>query len=421
MVKKFEAWVDQLYEKLDRIYHRWHIIFDILFYVCLVLFFCIALMCDAEKTIRTKVLLKPYMKQLTWILDWYLLPGLAGLTLLFEFKDKKMRLTTFFALYILMLYQLTADKHIVAIIPHCNLFYFGGACLITAAKGRDFKKIGWTYVITASAYMILVTGLAVTGVITDIVVDDSWRLGRHALGMNYPINYVAHWFSILIVYYCVKDGLLKLWDYALGILLIWVGIFLCKAQTSTLLMSVLLLGTLYRQVCIQNGRKRLFRDGKKNPLFLYLAEYSYVIMAAFMIIASLLYMPPVTTLFYKIAPLRTFGDRLGMGRYGLLHYFPSLLGIDYPTSSDPATYFFIDCSYIVVLLKCGIVIFAIVMASLCYMTHRIAKAQQIYWLCLVALFSAAFAMEHHLMEIAFHPFWFMMFTTLRKQERQSDS
>lgn len=410
MIRKFEMAVDRLYDKLDILYHKFHIVFDILFYSCFVLFLTYSVICNTTRKFWGKVLLKPFVEILALRLDWVLLPALAALALLFDFKEKKIRLIAFFSLFILMLYQVTADNQIVWLIPHCNFFYFGGACLVVAAKGRNFRNIAWTYVITAATLMVSITILSVIGIIPDEVVNLAWRSNRHALGMSYAINYSGHWIPIMLVYCYLKNGFMKIWDYIAGIVVLCISLFLCKAMTDSAVMILLLTGTLYRQICYSRGRRRLFADKKKNLVLIRGMEWSFVILAAFMIIGALLYVPPIST-FVQNSVLFTIGDRFKYGRIGLLNFFPSLLGIDYPTSDGP-DYFWIDCSYIRILLKCGVIIFVIVLVTLYAINRKAVKSQQIYALCLMTLIAIVSAMEHHLPELYFDPFLLMLFAVI---------
>lgn len=427
MVKKIEATVDSLYEKLDRLYHNCHIIFDVLFYVSFMAFLLVAILCDCEQTFRMHILLKPYVKQFVLILDHWFLPILAGTALLFEFKEKKMRLIAFFSLYILMLYQVNAEENIIGIIPHCNVYYFGVGCLVVAAKGRDFRRIGWVYVIVHTGFMLLITTLAVMGNIPDLVFEEFGRAGRHSLGMHYPLNYAAHWFSIALIYCYVKDGFMKIWDYVLGIVLGCVCAFVCKAQTSTVLFGILIAGTMFRQVSKRNGRTMPFHwsiNGK--DVLSYVLEYSFVFMAMFMIAGAMLYVPPISSVLKRISVLGTFFSRFEFGRIGLMNYFPSMLGVDYPTSTwngtvKSANYFFIDCSYISMLLGCGIVIFAIVMVVLWYIPHRLRLKHNKYGLFVLAVWAVMCAMEHHILDVSFDPFLLMTFATLSDKMEKSEN
>ena len=417
MVKNLESYINRFLDKINQIYHKYHIVADILFYVCLVIFVVVASVNDMERGCMLKVILNPVVRETVWIMDRKILPLLAILSLLFDFKDKKMRYVAFFSLFVILLYQVTFENEIVGLIPHCNVYLFGVACLVIAAKGRDFRKIGWVYVVAHATFMLLLTALALTGVVPDLIFEEVGRAGRHALGMHYPLNYAAHWFSIALVYCYLKNGFLRIWEYiSLGALFA-VSLFVCKAQTSTVLFALLIAGTLYRQIRYGAGKTGLIEPARVGKLIAGGLKYSFLILAIFMIVGSLLYVPPISTFLSRLTPIQTLFSRFDCARIGLMNYFPSALGIRYPTSTWNGTvrsdhYFFIDSSYVCVLLEQGVVIYLIMMAALWYVLHRMAKARQFYGLCLLALFAAICAMEHHILDVAFDPFLLMTFAAI---------
>lgn len=420
-------------------YRRYHQIADMVFYVFAALFSGISLIRDCVVELWGVALINPFMMRFIFIMDWVILPVLALMTLFLEFKDnRKERMFAIFGLLLLLTFQLDFD-YLVFMDPdmfinhliHGSSFergiwvYFnagtcrwGLACLIVAAKGKDFGKIAWIYVISQTALMLVITALALTGVIPDMVFAEVGRPERHALGLHYPLNYVANWFSIALVYCYLRKGILKIWEYAGLIALLGISVFVCKAQTTSVLFFVLITGTFIRQMGW--GRKLWRRE-----VILKCLQYSFLFFAAFMILASLFYVPPISTALGRIRSLNTFLSRFAFGRTGLMEYFPTLLGVEYPISTWTGTtanedYFFIDCSYIYELLHCGVLVYPLMMALLWYIPHRLYKKRQGYALCILALFACICAMEHHLADASFNIFWFMVFARLDDADQPRD-
>lgn len=412
-------------------YRRYHQIADILFYVFVVSFPGISLIRDCVVEMSRAVLINPFMMRFIFYMDWFFLPILALMSLLLEFKDNRKHLIyAVIGLYLLLIYQLNYDYRLFVsnelfvnhifngssferglwVYFNAGTCRWGLACLVVAAKGRDFRKIAWVYVISQTLLMLMITSLALTGVIPDMVFAEVGRPGRHSLGLHYPLNYVANWFSIALVYCYLRKGILKIWEYAGLIALLAISVFVCKAQTTSVLFFVLIVGTFIRQM---GWGKKLWR----REVLLKCLQYSFLFFAAFMILASLLYVPPISTALGSIRSLSTFFSRFAFGRTGLMEYFPTLFGVEYPISTWTGTvanedYFFIDCSYIYELLHCGVLVYPLMMALLWYIPHRLYKKRQGYALCILALFACICAMEHHLADASFNIFWLMVFARL---------
>ena len=406
MVKKFEASIESALNRLGDWYQRYHVLFDVLYYMCYIAFLVVAILVHAEKTISTAVFFNNYVKQFVLVMDHYLLPGLAICALVFDFKDKRSKYISFFALYILMLYQIEADNRIVAIIPHCSSYYFGVGCLAVAAKGRDFRKIGWIYVGIHAFLMVLITAMALTGIIPDLTFDEQMRANRHSLGMTYPLHYAAHWLSIVVVYNYLKNGFLKWWDYVGIGAIVMICAFLCKAQTTTLLLMVIVAGSILRRIYTAGDKN----ENKQIAIPWRMLEYVYPFMAMVMILLSFACAPLGKTL-EKIPLLQTINSRFVANRVGLKMYFPTALGTFYPSEGPNGEYFF-DTSYVAVLVGCGVVLFLIIMFALWYMMHRMALEKQWYGMFLLALMAISFAMEDRMLNIAINPFWLMLFADI---------
>jgi len=73
-------------------------------------------------------------------------------------------------------------------------------------------------------------------------------------------------------------------------------------------------------------------------------------------------------------------------------------------------YFFLDSSYINILLQYGILVLAMLIALSVWIMFRLMKAQMPERMFILAVVFLCCVMEQHLMEIAYHPFWLMALT-----------
>ncbi|MBR1796690.1 MAG: hypothetical protein IJ757_01555 [Clostridiales bacterium] len=372
---------------------------------------------DVEREFMMSVVTNPIFVVIVFITESFILPIITILTILFEYKGIPIRVVSILVLGIALVFQLVGGYTLLFI----NLSVPVLACLVFSSKGKDFNKIAWVYFVTSVVLMGLVTLLSLSGIIPDLVFNEVGRPNRHSLGMQYPLNYIAHWFSISLVYCYLRNGFLKAWEYLCLFGLLTVSVFVCKAQTSSVLFFVLIIGTLIRQVylfyCRRAEKQLSLRLKKANDMTKRGLQYSFIFFAAFMIIASLLYVPPISTFLDGFRRLSTFTSRFKFGRAGLIVYFPTLLGVNYPVRTWDGThqvenYFFIDSSYIFALLHCGVLLYSIIITSLIVFPRRVYKFGTGYGLCILALFACICAMEHHLTDLSFNIFWLMTFADI---------
>lgn len=414
------------YKRYKDIYQKYKAKIDFIYYICLIIALADAFFHDAEESVKFAVVLNPAYAALYLLFDYLTLPLLAVLSLIFDHKGKASRIICSITMILTLVFQIIGGEALAFV----NLSLFVMTCLVVAAKNRSFTKIAWIFVIVSASLLVLVTVLSILGLIPDLIFEEVGRPNRHSLGMQYPLNYIAHWFSISLVYCYLKRGYLKVWDYAGLLVVLIISMFVCKAQTSSVLFTVLIAGTMLRQLyLIYNKRHSLSLPSgmvKARKRIMWCLQYSFIFFAAFMIIGSILYIPPLSTYLDKISRLGTFFSRFSFGRIGLQNYFPSVLGVNYPINTWDGTnsvenYFFVDCSYIFTLLHCGVILFVIFMSSLVHFPRRLYKLGEGYALCILALFACICAMEHHLTDLGFNIFWLMTFADLGEDNLISKS
>ena len=74
------------------------------------------------------------------------------------------------------------------------------------------------------------------------------------------------------------------------------------------------------------------------------------------------------------------------------------------TTTYNENYFFIDDSYMRILIEYGIIVFIAVLIIILLMSLRMIKKNQIIWFMLLELVCLHSFMEHHLLELAYNPF-----------------
>ncbi|MFC6260626.1 hypothetical protein [Levilactobacillus fujinensis] len=292
-----------------------------------------------------------------------------------------------------LIYQNSGDTSIVVLM----LF------LLSSLNCRSSTVIK-IYFWTALGLIALTIGSALVGIVDNYHYQVNGST-RYAFGFLYSTDFAAHIFYLCLAYVYVRGKRLKKLEFLIPVVLAILVFLLTKAKLDTALLILILLAAMdYRR--LSNTQM------KKFDRWLYLFP---VLMAALSIGASWLF-TPTNTIFVKIDGF--FTHRLAMGHLALYEYpmrwFGQYVfqqgsgGLTFPTGLTTAgtnlSYFFIDSSYIKVLLSFGIVFLGCYLFGLSH-AIRFNVEHQAYLLPLVlVIICISSIIDHHLLDIAYNPF-----------------
>jgi len=144
-----------------------------------------------------------------------------------------------------------------------------------------------------------------------------------------------------------------------------------------------------------------------------LGPYALLLAAILSIAATYLYSPESQILAFVN---KLFTSRLNLGKEGMNSYGISLFGRVVEMNGfggstiAPDNYFFIDCSYVHILLRFGIAFTFILVFSYTYMCMKYKK--DIYFLFAIALVAINCIIAHHLIEVSYNPFAYALLMKL---------
>lgn len=284
------------------------------------------------------------------------------------------------------------------------------AILIIGAKGISFKKIIKAYLtVTVSLLMITVIA-ALTGVIENLVYTQEGRNIRIAFGFGYPTDFAAHIVYIVLAYsYLRREKITYLELAGVGGLGIFVYLF-CQARLNSacllLTMAVLAVYKIRCAYCKKTGTE-IMGTGVSTLLAVV-----PVFCASAMLLLSMFFSPnnKLMLLLDKV-----LSYRLRLGKKGIDLYSFSFLGEWIPMQGNGGSvkeqvhYFFLDSSWLFVILQYGVVLFGIILAVITIVTFKAQKEKDWVLILLVALMAVQCVVEHHLMDMSYNPFlWAMM-------------
>lgn len=294
-------------------------------------------------------------------------------------------------------------------------FIFWIGFLIVGAKGIDFDKILKVYLGISLTFMIVTFSASQYGMIENLQYfnprgDEIYV--RYAYGSAYPTDYAAHWFFIILAVAVLWEKCLKVkgivWISLLTALCVY---FTSNAQTTT----ICLVG--FAGLCVV---ERVFR--KYMPQIEKVLRFVPVVCAGIFLTLAYTFDPEKTWM-SKLDTLLSFRLKLskeGVDTYPIKLFGKNIIEVGLGSSTTGRDYyFFLDDSYVRILLKYGLVLLVVTLVLCMLLSKRASEERRfVLVMALVAIAVHAF-MENRLIDMAFNPMIFAMFATLAPREQTS--
>ena len=291
------------------------------------------------------------------------------------------------------------------------------ALLIAGACGMAFSRIVRTYLIVSVPFMVFTTVMALTGHIQNLVYyqDGHGGAARIAFGIHYPTDYCAHLFFLICCWLWVRGKKISLPETLLLLPAAWFCLHFCGARTTALclvlLCAALLAGIFFSRLASHGLFPQAAAGLSSIPCALALLTVPGTCLASLGL--TWLYDPDVRWM-KRLNDL--LSDRLHFGRIGMDRYPVNLFGHVVVTQGNGGSvsgaqeYFFLDSSYVYILLNLGVLTLIAVMFILC--RAALHEYRQMHWerLCVLSVICLACFMEQHLISIGYHPFLLLMLT-----------
>ena len=298
---------------------------------------------------------------------------------------------------------------------------------IIGAKGVNFRDIiSWYFYLTLILVMTMMT-LSLARIIPNLVYYSASRPTRYALGMLYPSVIAAHDLYLALAYCYLRFGKLNVIDY----LLIISGDVVCMLLTNTKLDFLATLLIIPVMIIAQ----RAYFGKKWSSIIAAFWWMAIPISASIMIFLSYFYNPS-NHLLRKINSL--FSGRLELGRLAFKKYDMNLLGrtiversfagikgqkLNNAGEGLPQNYFYIDSSYMRMLLLWGFLAFIIVIVCLTFIALRSTVRKTFILSAVILVASLNFMFEPHIIQIIYNPFLLALlsnsqFNSLEKENKK---
>lgn len=275
--------------------------------------------------------------------------------------------------------------------------------LIAGANDIDYRKILKVYLIVEIPMTICTMIAGYTGVITNLVYHRGEQV-RMSFGFVYPTDFAAG-IIFMVTAWVVLRQVRCTW-IEIGLIIISVVLFekYCDVRNSEIVMMILSICVVYLKI----RNKLAAKKGKGYIPSLLLKILCLVApygLAGFMILVSRFYRPDIEWM----AKLNTlFSTRLSLGKEVFDRYDIQIWGQDIPMRGNGgstevvADYFFIDSSYVNILMRLGLVAFILVMLIISII--MIKSLNHPYMLMAMAIVCIHSVMEHHMFEVYYDVF-----------------
>lgn len=154
-----------------------------------------------------------------------------------------------------------------------------------------------------------------------------------------------------------------------------------------------------------------------KKLVAFLARYSFVVLAVILIVLAMIFRTDNEVL-YKVNSV--LHDRISLGHRGIVEFGVHLISSDVPqygiNTSYDAYYNFLDCSYINILIRFGIVPLFFYIGSLTAI--QIRQKKYLYGLLILTVCALSCVQEHHLSQIPYNFFLLLLFADISEEKKQ---
>lgn len=309
-----------------------------------------------------------------------------------------------------------------------------------ALWGIPFDKILRIHFVIVSFLLVVTIVCSQIGMVDNLVYHFEGRRERQSFGGCYPTDFAAYfvWLSLAWVY--IRKEKLKFAEIGM-ILLAGVGVwYFCDARLS---MAVLFLSGLVffgiklrhvylEHMMIESGEIKQRIDDKKvmSNWLLNLLVFAMPLCAVVMITLSYCFSfeQPVLAKLDSLLSGRLLLGKIAFERFDvkLFGQFVPMVGFGRNTVTYIAgsNYFFLDSSFMTILMCYGCVLFFFIIAAFMNSAFRAKKRNDYYLVLIIALIALDCMVEHHMMEIWYNPFLLLLLSDvleLRERKARSDS
>lgn len=297
-----------------------------------------------------------------------------------------------------------------------NILY-DTALLLVGAFGINYKKILKVYLIVCIPFLIYTIIASQIGIVTNLVYNQYGRI-RESFGFIYPTDFAAHVFYIFVAWVLIREFKISIIELLIMIFTVILLNIFSDTRCSEITIVLLVLGVLFfkfrYKLRINKKIKKVF-----SKIFKIVCMILPLLAAVFMTFLCRFYNPSNAVMAFINSLL---SQRLKLGKKIFDYYDIQIWGQYVQMSGNggsleqPEDYTFIDCSYINILMRFGILIFCIVIFVLWFI--MIKNYNNVFILGTLLLICIHSMIEHHLFEFYYNIFIILPLAIFDKQSNE---
>lgn len=277
------------------------------------------------------------------------------------------------------------------------------AVLLVGAYRVYYKKILKVYLIVAVPFTVYTIFASQMGIVTNLIYNQHGRI-REAFGFIYPTDFAAHIFYMFVAWVLLRELKCTIWELLFMFLAVVLLDAYCDTRCSEITIVALVLGVLFLKFANKSDKnKHIFNNILK--VIKVLCMVIPVIAAFAMTILCRFYNPNNAVMNFLNSIL---SQRLKLGKKIFDYYDVQIWGQyvymvgNGGTTEKPKDYTFIDCSYINILMRFGILVFCVVLLILWIIMLK--NYNNMFILGTLGLICIHSMIEHHLFTFYFNIF-----------------
>lgn len=283
---------------------------------------------------------------------------------------------------------------------------------VISAKNVNFKDIITWYVYLNVVLILTMAIFSLLGIIPNLIYRAAPRPPRYSLGLIYTSSLATHYFYLVLAYCYLRFTKLRWSDY----LLIIVGDIIFMAITNTKLDFIATLVVIPVMIIAQ----RAFKGYRLSEILASFWWMAVPVTSLMMIFVSYFY---TGSNHIMKAVNGLISGRLNLGHRAFSHYNIKILGqtiVEHTYGGSKGLklanqlngvhhYFFIDSSYVRMILLWGILAFLLIMICMTYIAIRSTFRRTFILAAIILIASLNFMFEPDIIKIIYDPFLLALF------------
>lgn len=288
-----------------------------------------------------------------------------------------------------------------------DFMLFSMGVFVLGARSVDFRRIVYLYFVVGTIILLFVMLCSLSGLIPNLVYRRNQTSGaiRQSFGIVYPTDFAAHVLFLILAFSYLHFEKITAKSYIAFAVIAILLIRYCDARLSAV--SVLLLIPV-----MMIGKQAKKSDGicRKIAVFFWCVP----ILMAYCIIAMSYFYKPSNRLLETLNHM--LSGRLAIGNEAIRQYGFSIFGRHMVEHSwggvngmrmfmgDRSKYFFVDSSFLRILILYGVIAFIIIMAILTIISYRSINYGEYALAAILVIVAVSAVVEQRLIDVSYDPF-----------------